>query len=79
MHHPHHVHRTRAARHRHPRRRPWPCWRPPPAPDQEDIASYPCPLVAPVRELSYMTKFEGESQDLSDTLSRPRSTRSCRP
>ena len=34
----------------------------------ENIASYPCPLVAPVRELSYMTKFQGESQDLSDTL-----------
>jgi hypothetical protein len=34
----------------------------------EDIASYPCPVVSPVRELSYMTKFEGDSQDLSDTL-----------
>src|SRR5688572_1356953 len=34
----------------------------------ENIASYPCPLVAPVRELGYMTKFQGESQDLSDTL-----------
>lgn len=34
----------------------------------ENIASYPCPFVGSVRELSYMTKFEGESQDLSDTL-----------
>ena len=34
----------------------------------ENIASYPCPVVAPVRELSYMTKFQGGSQDLSDTL-----------
>jgi hypothetical protein len=34
----------------------------------ENIASYPCPVVAPVRELSYMTKFQGDSQDLSDTL-----------
>jgi hypothetical protein len=34
----------------------------------KDIASYPCPAVAPVRELGYMTKFQGESQDLSDTL-----------
>lgn len=34
----------------------------------EDIASYPCPFVGAVRELSYTTKFEGESQDLSDTL-----------
>ena len=34
----------------------------------EDIASYPCPFVGAVRELSYMTKFAGESQDLSDTL-----------
>jgi hypothetical protein len=34
----------------------------------EDIASYPCPFVGVVRELSYTTKFEGESQDLSDTL-----------
>ncbi|NJM91681.1 MAG: hypothetical protein HC861_02605 [Rhodospirillaceae bacterium] len=36
--------------------------------DTENIASYPCPFVGAVRELSYMTKFEGESQDLSDTL-----------
>lgn len=35
---------------------------------QEDIAAYPCPVVAPVRELSYLTKFAGQSQDLSDTL-----------
>jgi hypothetical protein len=35
---------------------------------QEDIASYPCPVVAPVRELAYLTKFSGQSQDLSDTL-----------
>ena len=35
---------------------------------QEDIAAYPCPVVAPVRELSYLTKFAGDSQDLSDTL-----------
>jgi hypothetical protein len=34
----------------------------------ENIASYPCPVVAPVRELSYMTRFQGDSQDLSDTL-----------
>ena len=34
----------------------------------ENIASYPCPFVGAVRELSYMTKFQGESQDLSDTL-----------
>src|SRR6185503_5145662 len=34
----------------------------------EDIASYPCPFVGAVREVSYMTKFAGESQDLSDTL-----------
>ena len=34
----------------------------------EDITSYPCPFVGAVRELSYMTKFQGESQDLSDTL-----------
>ena len=34
----------------------------------EDIASYPCPFVGAVREVSYMTKFQGESQDLSDTL-----------
>ena len=34
----------------------------------EDAASYPCPFVGAVRELSYMTKFQGESQDLSDTL-----------
>jgi hypothetical protein len=34
----------------------------------ENIASFPCPVVAPVRELSYLTKFQGESQDLSDTL-----------
>jgi len=34
----------------------------------KDIASYPCPFVGSVRELSYTTKFEGESQDLSDTL-----------
>ena len=34
----------------------------------EDIASSPCPFVGAVRELSYTTKFEGESQDLSDTL-----------
>lgn len=36
--------------------------------NKEDIAAYPCPVVAPVRELSYLTKFAGESQDLSDTL-----------
>jgi len=35
---------------------------------QEDLASYPCPQVLPVRDASYMTKFEGQSQDLSDTL-----------
>ena len=34
----------------------------------EDLASYPCPLVLPVRDASYMTKFEGGSQDLSDTM-----------
>lgn len=34
----------------------------------ENIASYPCPFVGAVREVSYMTKFQGESQDLSDTL-----------
>ena len=34
----------------------------------EDIASYPCPFVGAVREVSYRTKFAGESQDLSDTL-----------
>ena len=34
----------------------------------DDVASYPCPFVGSVRELSYMTKFQGESQDLSDTL-----------
>ena len=34
----------------------------------EDIASYPCPFVGAVREVAYMTKFQGESQDLSDTL-----------
>ena len=34
----------------------------------EDLASYPCPMVLPVRDASYMTKFEGSSQDLSDTL-----------
>jgi len=34
----------------------------------EDIAAYPCPVVSPVRELSYMTRFQGDSQDLSDTL-----------
>jgi hypothetical protein len=34
----------------------------------EDIAAYPCPIVTAVRELGYMTKFQGESQDLSDTL-----------
>jgi hypothetical protein len=34
----------------------------------EDIASYPCPFVGAVRELSYMTRFQGDSQDLSDTL-----------
>jgi hypothetical protein len=36
--------------------------------NDEDMAAYPCPVVAPVRELAYMTKFEGDSQDLSDTL-----------
>ena len=35
---------------------------------QEDLAQYPCPVVAPVRDASYMTKFDGQSQDLSDTL-----------
>jgi hypothetical protein len=34
----------------------------------EDVAAYPCPFVGAVRELSYTTKFQGESQDLSDTL-----------
>jgi hypothetical protein len=34
----------------------------------ENIASYPCPFVGAVREVSYMTKFQGQSQDLSDTL-----------
>ena len=34
----------------------------------KDTASYPCPFVGSVRELSYMTKFQGDSQDLSDTL-----------
>lgn len=34
----------------------------------EDVASYPCPFVGAVREVSYMTKFQGDSQDLSDTL-----------
>ena len=34
----------------------------------EDLASYPCPLVTPVRDFSYLTKFAGDSQDLSDTL-----------
>jgi hypothetical protein len=34
----------------------------------EDIASYPCPFVGAVREVSYVTRFQGESQDLSDTL-----------
>lgn len=34
----------------------------------ENIASYPCPFVGAVRELGYVTKFQGESQDLSDTL-----------
>lgn len=33
-----------------------------------DMASYPCPAVLPVRDAAYMTKFEGNSQDLSDTL-----------
>ncbi|HET6161074.1 MAG TPA: hypothetical protein VFE34_22200, partial [Dongiaceae bacterium] len=35
---------------------------------EKDTAAYPCPVVAPVRELGYMTKFQGDSQDLSDTL-----------
>jgi hypothetical protein len=35
---------------------------------QEDLAAYPCPLVVAPREFSYMTKFDGQSQDLSDTL-----------
>jgi hypothetical protein len=35
---------------------------------KEDVAAYPCPVVAPVRELAYITKFQGDSQDLSDTL-----------
>ena len=35
---------------------------------KEDIAAYPCPVVSSVRELSYVTKFAGDSQDLSDTL-----------
>jgi hypothetical protein len=34
----------------------------------KDMASYPCPAVLPVRDASYMTKFDGASQDLSDTL-----------
>jgi hypothetical protein len=34
----------------------------------ENIASYPCPLVSSVRDFSYVTKFVGDSQDLSDTL-----------
>ena len=34
----------------------------------ENLASYPCPLVTPVRDFSYLTKFAGGSQDLSDTL-----------
>jgi hypothetical protein len=34
----------------------------------ENIASYPCPVVLPVRDFSYLTKFAGNSQDLSDTL-----------
>lgn len=34
----------------------------------EDLSTYPCPAVLPVRDASYMTKFEGQSQDLSDTL-----------
>lgn len=33
----------------------------------ENLASYPCPAVLPVRDASYMTKFVGDSQDLSDT------------
>lgn len=36
--------------------------------NNQNIASYPCPFVGSVRELGYMTKFQGESQDLSDTL-----------
>jgi len=36
--------------------------------NKENIASYPCPVVASVRELGYMTRFQGDSQDLSDTL-----------
>jgi hypothetical protein len=36
--------------------------------NKENIASYPCPFVGAVREVSYMTKFQGDSQDLSDTL-----------
>lgn len=36
--------------------------------NEKDIASYPCPFVGAVREVSYMTRFAGESQDLSDTL-----------
>ncbi|HEX6121404.1 MAG TPA: hypothetical protein VFZ03_18300 [Dongiaceae bacterium] len=34
----------------------------------KDIAAYPCPVVTPVRTFSYLTKFAGDSQDLSDTL-----------
>jgi len=34
----------------------------------EDIAAYPCPFVSSAREFSYLTKFAGDSQDLSDTL-----------
>jgi hypothetical protein len=36
--------------------------------NNEQAAAYPCPVVAPVRELAYLTKFQGDSQDLSDTL-----------
>ena len=36
--------------------------------NKENMASYPCPFVAAVRELSYMTKFQGGGEDLSDTL-----------
>jgi hypothetical protein len=35
---------------------------------QEDVAAYPCPVVSPARVFSYLTKFAGDSQDLSDTL-----------
>lgn len=34
----------------------------------EDQAAYPCPAVLSPREFSHLTKFEGESRDLSDTL-----------